>query len=309
MPQQTEPDQVEPEQWGRTEPDQVEPEQSEPDQAEPDQVEPDQVEPGSQQGSEPDSQPQPEPGSQPEPDSQPQPEPGSQPEPDSQPQPQPGSQQLTAGFEDVPASHTGSGRVTVRVAFSEPVSTSYVVMRDDSFEVTGATVTGARRVDGRSDLWELTLRVDGTDDIAIALPADRACDATGGVCTADGHRLANRAETTIPIAPLTAEFEDVPASHTGSGSITVRVAFSEPVSTSYVVMRDDSFDVTGATVTGARRVDRRSDLWELTLRVDGTDDITIALPADRACDTTGAVCTSGGNRLANRPEATIAGPS
>ena len=126
-----------------------------------------------QQGSQPEpgSQPQPEPGSQPEPDSQPQPEPGSQPEPDSQPQPEPGSQQLTAGFEDVPASHSGSGSITVRVAFSEPVSTSYVTMRDDSFEVAGATVTGARRVSGRSDLWELTLAVGSTGDIIIALPA------------------------------------------------------------------------------------------------------------------------------------------
>ena len=149
----------------------------------------------------------------------------------------------------------------------------------------------------------------GTEDIVIALPADRACDATGAVCTDDGRPLADRAETTIPKATLTAVFEDVPASHTGSGRVTVRVAFSVPVSTSYVVMRDDSFEVTGATVTGARRVDGRSDLWELTLRVAGTDDITIALPADRACDATGAVCTAVGRRLANRPEATIAGPS
>ena len=50
-----------------------------------------------------------------------------------------------------------------------------------------------------------------------------------------------------------------------SHSRKVRVKFSAPLSTGYATVRDHGFNVTGAKVTGARRVDRRSDLWELTL--------------------------------------------
>ena len=138
---------------------------------------------------------------------------------------------------------------------------------------------------------------DGTGD-----PDDGPRDPDG-----DGTGDPDPADQSQPAA-LTARFEQVPASHPGSGTITVRVVFSEPVSTSYVTLRDDAFEVTGATVTGARRVDRRSDLWEITLRIDSTGDITITLPAERACDTTGAVCTDDGRRLSNHPTATIPPP-
>ena len=37
-----------------------------------------------------------------------------------------------------------------------------------------------------------------TGDITIALPADRACEVPGAICTADGRRLHNRPEFTVP---------------------------------------------------------------------------------------------------------------
>ena len=62
-------------------------------------------------------------------------------------------------------------------------------------------------------------------------------------------------------------------------------------------------------MTGARRVDLRSDLWEVTVVPDSNTDVTIALPAGRACGAEGAVCTGGGKILSNRPEITVPGPA
>ena len=62
-------------------------------------------------------------------------------------------------------------------------------MRDSAFEVTGGSVTGVGRVDGRSDLWEITVTPDGTGNIGIVLAANRECGTAGALCTADGRML------------------------------------------------------------------------------------------------------------------------
>ena len=111
------------------------------------------------------------------------------------------------------------------------------------------------------------------------------------------------------VVPLTAEFQAAPESHNGSGSFTLRILFSEPIGTSYRTIRDHSLEVSGGSVTGARRVDLRSDLWEVTVVPDSNTDVTIALPAGRACGAEGAVCTGGGKILSNRPEITVPGPA
>ena len=94
--------------------------------------------------------------------------------------------------------------------------------------------------------------------------------------------------------PLTAAFENVPAGHLdGENVFRFRVAFSEDVATSYKTLRDESFTVTEGEVTDARRVDRRSDLWEITVEPWSRQAVTITLPGGRACGTSGAVCTGG----------------
>ena len=317
---------------------------------------------------------------------------------------------LTARFEEAPQSHNGTDPFTFRIAFSEPISTSYAVVRDHALEVTGGTVAAAGRVDGRNDLWWVRVQPDSDADVTIALPADRACDTQGAVCTADEKVLSNRLELTVvgpqptlssdatliglalsgvnvgafdPATtdytasaenevtettvtatanddgatyavklggvedadgtvemavganaisvvvtaedgqttniytvtvtragpPLTAEFQEAPATHDGTDPFTLRIAFSEPISTSYVVVRDHALEVTGGTVSAAGRVDGRNDLWWVRVQPDSDADVTVALPANRACDTQGAVCTADEKVLSNRPELTIPGPT
>ena len=112
-------------------------------------------------------------------------------------------------------------------------------------------------------------------------------------------------------ASLTAAFQDLPDSHDGSTAFTFRVLFSEDVGISYVNMRDHAFSLSEGDVTGARRVDGRSDLWEITVEPDDNSDVGITLPANRSCTTTGAICTreDSPRQLTNSPTATVTGPA
>ena len=419
---------------------------------------------------------------------------------------------LTGAFHDLPDSHDGSTAFTFRVLFSEDVGINYVNMRDDAFSLSEGDVTGARRVDGRNDLWEITVEPDDNSDVGITLPANRSCTTTGAICTREDspRQLTNSptatvtgpaeapptntsaagaptisgtpqveqtltadtssitdedgltnvsyayqwiaggsdidgatgasytltaseqgqtvrvrvtftddagnaesltsaatvavapkpnaeptglpaitgppqvgqtltadtspiddedgltnatfeyqwiaggsdidgatgssylltsseqgqtiqvrvtftddadneetltsvatAEVTAAPAPLTGAFHDLPDSHDGSTAFTFRVLFSEDVGISYVNMRDDAFSLSEGDVTGARRVDGRNDLWEITVEPDDNSDVGITLPANRSCTTTGAICTreDSPRQLTNSPTATITGPA
>ena len=109
---------------------------------------------------------------------------------------------------------------------------------------------------------------------------------------------------------LTALFQDVPAEHGGpdSGEFTFRVFFNKEPAVSYEVLRDESFAVTDGTVRKAKRVDGRDDLREIHVEPAGWDDVAVTLAGGRACGTTGAICTAGGEVLSNTLSATIKGP-
>ena len=105
---------------------------------------------------------------------------------------------LTASFGSIPGSHDGSTAFTFELRFSEEVPISYRTLRDESLEVSGGTVTRARRLTQGSDLgWTITVEPATDGDITIALPV-RTCGATGAVCTADGRALAQGISGTVP---------------------------------------------------------------------------------------------------------------
>ena len=68
-------------------------------------------------------------------------------------------------------------------------------------------------------------------------------------------------ETVPDTSPLIAAFAEVPATHNGEGAIQFRLLFTEPVTTSYKVLRDVAIQVENGTVRESKRVDKRSDLW------------------------------------------------
>ena len=110
------------------------------------------------------------------------------------------------------------------------------------------------------------------------------------------------------LQPLTAQFEQMPESHTGpDDELRFHIRFSEPIRIDAGPASAFLLTVTGADVTSAWWVNRDGRLWEIVLSPDSHDDITITLPADRACDARGAPCATGDRRLTNSLEFTITG--
>ena len=225
------------------------------------------------------------------------------------------SEPLSADFEGLPSSHDGESAFSFRIAFSEDVATSAADMRDHALTVTGGAVTNAARVDGRDDLWRITVRPSGADAVSILLPSGRDCGEAGAICTADGRELAVGFAVEVPSTsgsrsggPLTAAFEGLPSGHDGESAFSFRIAFSEDVATSASDMRDHALTVTGGAVTGAAQVDGRADRWSIAVTPSGAGEVQISLPPGRDCSEAGAVCTADGRQLSKGLAQIVAGP-
>ena len=209
---------------------------------------------------------------------------------------------LKARFENVPAGHDGSTEFALQLAFSEPIETTEAAIQQ-ALMVTDGMVASVRQVDGRSDRWEITVTPNSNDDVRMSLPPTTSCNADNAICTAEGRMLLQGVAVSVPRAPLTARFEDVPTGHHGSTAFALQLAFSEPIRMTAPALTQ-ALTVTGGTVTGTRRVEDRSELWEITIYPNATD-VSIALSSTTSCDADGAVCTQDGLALQNDAQAVI----
>ena len=72
----------------------------------------------------------------------------------------------------------------------------------------------------------------------------------------------------------------MPSSHEGEGEdFSFQLKFNQKVTTKYRVMEDHVFEITNGRVSDARRVDKRRDLWKITIEPNGEDDVVVTLPA------------------------------
>ena len=127
----------------------------------------------------------------------------------------------------------------------------------------------------------------------------------------DREGLSHRDEVSVSVTAdeqdLTAWTGWLPASHNGA-PFSFELHFSEDIPVSYRTLRDTAFEVTGGAIVKARRHAPPSNArWVITVEPSSGADVVLVLQPDRACDTTGALCTSDGRRLHNRLEVTIAG--
>ena len=170
---------------------------------------------------------------------------------------------------------------------------SYQWLADDTTiqGATGLTYTLADADAGKA----IKVRVSFTDDAGNAETLTSA---------------ATEAVAGSAAAPLTASFVDVPAEHDGDSAFTLRMAFSEPLSwMNGRRLREDVVAVAGGRATNAGRVNRRRDLWKLTVEPDSLAEVTVTLAAGAACRTPAAACTSDGRALSNSISATVPGPA
>ena len=173
---------------------------------------------------------------------------------------------------------------TLTFAPGETAKTVQVPVADDTVSDDGET---------------LTLRLSNTSGAGIW--------SEGGEATGTIH---NREAEETAGPPLTASFEDMPGEHDGESAFTFRIAFTEPLSwMNGRRLREDVVAVTGGRATAAGRVDRRRDLWQVTVEPDSGADVTVTLEAGAACGTPAAVCTSDGRALSATVSATVAGPA
>lgn len=229
---------------------------------------------------------------------------------------------MFAGFRNISAGHDGVGSVfSVEVSFSEKIDSGYIEVRDGPLEVDGGMVLSAHRVSQRKYTWALGVLPSSNGHVTIALPANRDCSRWGVICTDDGKNLSGRLEVTVPgpspadpsvqegpttrvvptevTVPLTSEPWHVPESHNVVESFAFRILFSESVAVSRQALEEHSFEVSNGTVTGARAVGGREDLWEITVSPADEELVTITLPVTSDCSEDGAICTEDGRMLSS----------
>ena len=160
----------------------------------------------------------------------------------------------------------------------------------DIYGATGSTHTLTASEQGKT----IQVRVAFTDD------ADNE------------ETLTSEATVEVPAAPVPLTVSvtvSAPASHDGSSEFTFEIEFSEEFNLSYKTLRDFAFTETGGEVHKAQRMDKPSNIrWLITVKPQGTGDVTIELPATTDCGAAGAICTGDGRKLSNSLSFTVSGP-
>ena len=215
----------------------------------------------------------------------------------------------TAGEED---DSTIDFVVTLNPASDESVTVDYATANGSANSGSDYTATSGTLTFNASETSK-TIQVSIIDDTVVDNNETLTITLSNasGAEISDGQATGAITDGDTESVPLTAAFQDLPDSHDGSATFTFRVLFSENVGISYVNMRDDAFSLSEGGVTGARRVDGQSDLWEITVEPGDNSDVGITLPANRSCTTTGAICTreDSPRQLTNSPTATVTGPA
>ena len=171
---------------------------------------------------------------------------------------------------------------------------NYKLTIGDREFITGDSSEPADGVSNARYLWEDTgLDWSSGDVVGVSL------DEHDGAASASQR----------PVAPPSAYARQVPAVHDGESNITFRLHFTEQFPLSFRTLKFGAIEATDGTVTKARRVESGSNLlWEISVRPDSTDDITITLPETTDCAAESAICTADGRKLRDTIEFTIPGP-
>ena len=115
-------------------------------------------------------------------------------------------------------------RASLRLVFSEAVSAGYRTLRDQAITATNGAVRQAQRIGGSSAEWNVTVEPSSREAVTVSVSGGTDTRGQGdSVCTDDGRRLSNSLSVTVegpPSVPLTAELDNVPATHDGESTFT-----------------------------------------------------------------------------------------
>ena len=138
----------------------------------------------------------------------------------------------------------GTGQVRAKVLAGAPsdlvlpvsVENGTLALGATGLRVSGGSVKNAKRVDGRKDLWEVTVKPGSLGDVTVTLAGGRACGTAGAVCTGDGRALSATISTTVlgPVALSVADARVREASDvTLDFAVTLSRASRAPVAVAY----------------------------------------------------------------------------
>ena len=169
----------------------------------------------------------------------------------------------------------GTGQVRAKVLAGAPsdlvlpvsVENGTLALGATGLRVSGGSVKNAKRVDGRHDLWEVTVKPGSLGDVTVTLEGGHACGTAGAVCTGDGRALSATISTTVlgPVALSVAdarvrEASDatldfaVTLSRTSSAPVAVAYATADGSATAgsdYTARKGELTFAPGETATGA----------------------------------------------------------
>ena len=98
---------------------------------------------------------------------------------------------LTANFTEFPDFYEGTAPFSARLLFNRGIVTEPADFRDHGIDVEGGFVDSVTQVDGRQDLWDITIRPDGGSDLYVFVDGKGGCEAAGTPCDEHGVRLSN----------------------------------------------------------------------------------------------------------------------
>ena len=211
-------------------------------------------------------------------------------------------QEVTAPTPQPSTDATLSGLTLSRITIAfDPATTEYTV--DVANNIRRTTVAATASDEGATAVVKLGGVADADGTVALEVGSNVITvevTAEDGTTTQTYTISVNRA-----VAPLTASFSGVPPFYNGSNAFTFRIAFSEAISTRAETLREEALQVTGGEVTRARRVNSRSDLWEITVLPSPPQGVSIVLPVTTDCEANGAICTADNRPLSNRVKAKL----
>ena len=117
---------------------------------------------------------------------------------------------VTARVVERPTHHLAPQPVEFLLELDEPVWASLREIRDRAFRVANGRLIGVNRVDGRHDLWRVTLMPDTGADVRVVFSPQSGCHAGFLGCKGDLNRIVNEFEFSIPAARLYLTFDDGP---------------------------------------------------------------------------------------------------
>ena len=202
----------------------------------------------------------------------------------------------------------GLDESSVPAASAFPVSVAGASRAVSSVAVSGETVTlTLAEAVASGEAVTVGYAPPGSGKLRLAGGGAAVAAFTDQAVTNDTPSGSRQQGPTPEAAALTASVSQAPAEHAGRGRFDVRIAFSEAVA-ARAKDAAATIQVAGGTLTRAVRVDKRKDLWALTLEPSGYGAVTVTLPAASDCAAAGAVCTADGRKLASALTHTVPGP-